>query len=93
MDSIQQIHETSLVLKEKESNLQDNIIDKQLDYYKSRNKIANEIQMNMVRAITNLIDIMHLIIKGDKNKEQIFQIMTLMIRTKKMDNKNGQIEV
>jgi hypothetical protein len=82
-----------LVLKEKESNLQDNIIDKQLDYYKSRNKIANEIQMNMVRAITNLIDIMHLIIKGDKNKEQIFQIMTLMIRTKKMDNKNGQIEV
>ncbi len=82
-----------MVLKEKESNLQDNIIDKQLDYYKSRNKIANEIQMNMVRAITNLIDIMHLIIKGDKNKEQIFQIMTLMIRTKKMDNKNGQIEV
>jgi hypothetical protein len=35
---------------------------------------------------------MHLILKGDKNKEQIFQIMTLMIRTKKIV-KDGQIEV
>ncbi len=76
-----------MVLKDNESKLQESIIDKQLDYYKSRNKIANEIQMNMIHAITNLIDVMHLILKGDKNKEQNFQIMTIMSRTKKMDTK------
>jgi hypothetical protein len=39
-----------------------------LDYYKGKDKIANETQMNMVWAIINLIDVMNLIIKGDKSK-------------------------
>jgi len=43
-----------------------------LDYYKGRDKIANEIQMNMVWAITNLINVMNLIIKGDKSKHEFF---------------------
>lgn len=43
-----------------------------LDYYKGRDKIANETQMNMVWAITNLIDVMSLIIKGDKDKQENF---------------------
>jgi hypothetical protein len=43
-----------------------------LDYYKGKDKIANEIQMNMVWAIINLSDVMNLIIKGDKNKQEFF---------------------
>jgi hypothetical protein len=39
-----------------------------LDYYKGKDKIANEIEMNMVWAIINFIDVMNLIIKGDKSK-------------------------
>jgi hypothetical protein len=51
-----------------------------LDYYKGKDNIANETQMNMVWAITNLIGVMNLIIKGDKS-------MALMIITKKMDSR------
>ncbi len=56
-----------------------------LNYYKGRDKIANETQLNMVWAITNFIDVMNLIIKGDKSKQDFFQIMIMMTTTKKMN--------
>jgi len=43
-----------------------------LDYYKGRDKITNEIKMNMVQAITNLTHVLSLIIKGEKGKQQMF---------------------
>jgi hypothetical protein len=56
-----------------------------LDYYKGRDNIANETQMNMVWAITNFIDVMNLIIKGDKSKWEIFPNHDFDDYNKKMD--------
>jgi hypothetical protein len=36
-----------------------------LDYFKSENKFTNETEMNMVKAITNLVDVMNMMLEGD----------------------------
>ncbi len=69
---IQQMFKTSLILEDKRSKIQESIVDKQLDCYKGRDKITNEIKMNMVQAITNLTHVLSLIIKGEKGKQQMF---------------------
>jgi hypothetical protein len=43
-----------------------------LDYSKSKNKFTNEIEMNMVKAITNLVDVMSIMLEGDQGKEIVF---------------------
>jgi hypothetical protein len=43
-----------------------------LDYFKSKNKFTNETEMNMVKVITNLVDVMNMMLEGDKGKEIVF---------------------
>jgi hypothetical protein len=43
-----------------------------LDYFKSKNKFTNETEMNMVKAITNLVDVMSIMLEGDQGKKIIF---------------------
>jgi hypothetical protein len=59
-------------LWKKRSKIQEFIIDKQLDYFKSKDKLSNETQINMVKVITSFIDVMSIILKVDKSKEQLF---------------------
>ncbi len=56
----------------KRSKIQESIIDKQLYYFKSKDKLTNETQMNMVNVITSFINVMSMILKVDKGKEQLF---------------------
>ncbi len=66
-------HESNLIIEEKRSKNQEGIADKQLDYFKCRNKIANETQTNMVNVITSLTNFMKEVFKvGDKSKEPLF---------------------
>jgi len=65
-------HESNLVNKEKLSKIEEGIVDRQLDYFKCRDKITNEIQMNIVNAITSLTNVMRKILKGDKGKDFLF---------------------
>jgi hypothetical protein len=65
-------HESNLVNKEKLSKIEEGIVDRQLDYFKCRDKITNEIQMNIVNAITSLTNVMRKILKGDKGKDLLF---------------------
>jgi hypothetical protein len=59
MDCMQEwTHESNLIIEEKISKNQKGIVDKWLDYFKCRNKITNEIQMNMVNAITSFANVM-----------------------------------
>jgi hypothetical protein len=58
--------------KKKIQENQEGIVDKQLDYFKSKDKITNETQMNMVNASTSLANIIRKILKGDKGKEPLF---------------------
>jgi hypothetical protein len=58
MDMMQECtHESNFVIKEKKSKTQEGIIDKWLDYFKCKDKITNETQMNMVNESTSLADI------------------------------------
>jgi hypothetical protein len=43
----------------------ESIFDKYLDYFKNKNKFTNEIEINMVKAITNLVDVMNMMLEGD----------------------------
>jgi anaerobic ribonucleoside-triphosphate reductase len=73
MDRMQECtHESNLVIEEKRSKTQESIVDKQLDYFKCRDKIINEIQMIMVNESTSLANIIREILKGDKGKEPLF---------------------
>jgi hypothetical protein len=66
-------HESNLIIEKKRPKNQKGIVDKWLDYFKCRNKIANETQMNMVNAITILTNVMKEILKVcDKSKEPFF---------------------
>jgi hypothetical protein len=56
----------------KRSKIQESIIDKQLNYFKNKDKLTNETQINMVKVITTFIDVMSMILKVDKGKEQLF---------------------
>jgi Skp family chaperone for outer membrane proteins len=69
VESINRMHETNLVLEEKQSKFQKANLAKQLDYFKSKNNLINETQMNMVRTITSLIEIMNMVLKLDKGKK------------------------
>ncbi len=90
MDRMQEhTHESNLIIKGKISKTQEVIFDKQLDYFKCRNKITNETQMNMVNAITSLKDVMKEISKVTKVKSPFFQNKILMHTTKKMHNKSS----
>jgi hypothetical protein len=58
-----------LIIEEKRSKNQEGIVDKWFDYFKCRNKITNETQMNMVNAITSFTNVMKEIFKVyDKSK-------------------------
>jgi hypothetical protein len=73
MDHMQECtHASNLVIEEKLSKIQEGIVDKQLDYFKCKDKIANEIQMNIINAITSLTNVMRKIFKGDKGKDLLF---------------------
>jgi hypothetical protein len=73
MDRMQECtHESNLVIKEKRSKTQKGIVDKQLDYFKCKDKITNGTQMIMVNASTSLANIIKEILKGDKGKEPFF---------------------
>ncbi len=74
MDRMQECtHESNLIIEKKRPKNQKGIVDKWLDYFKCRNKIANETQMNMVNAITILTNVMKEILKVcDKSKEPFF---------------------
>jgi len=54
------------------SKIQKSVIDKQLYYFKSKDKLTKETQMNMVNVITSFINVMSTILKIDKGKEQSF---------------------
>jgi hypothetical protein len=88
MDHMQECtHESNLIIEENRSKNKEGIVDKRLDYFKCRNKIANETQMNMVNAITSLTNVIKEILKVcDKSKEPFFQNKTLMHITKRMHN-------
>lgn len=58
--------------RKKIQEIQEGIVDKQLDYFKSKDKITNETQMNMVNASTSLANIIRKILKGDKGKEPLY---------------------
>jgi len=51
VDSIDQIHETSLILEDKNAKTQETLIYKQLDYFKSKYKEINGTQRILVGAI------------------------------------------
>jgi hypothetical protein len=73
MDHMQECtHESKLVIEEKLSKIQEGIVDKQLDYFTCKDKITNEIQMNIVNAITSLTNVMREIFKRDKGKDVLF---------------------
>jgi len=88
MDRIQKhTHESNLIIKGKVFETQETIVDKQLDYFKCRNKITNETQMNMANVITSLGDVMRKISRATKVRSFFFQNKTLMHTTKEMHNK------
>jgi hypothetical protein len=63
VDLIDKIHETSLHIEEKRMNPQDNIFKKWLDYFKCKDKLINETQMKMVKAIACLTQVMSMVLK------------------------------
>jgi hypothetical protein len=65
-------HESNLVIEGKLSKIQEGIVDKQLHYFKCKDKITNEIQMNIVNAITSLTNVMRKILKANKGKDFLF---------------------
>ncbi len=73
MDHMQECtHESNLVIEKKLSKIQEGIVDKKLEYFKCKDKITNEIQMNIVNAITSLTNVIRKILKGDKGKDLLF---------------------
>jgi hypothetical protein len=63
MESMDMIHEISFFLEEKHPNTQESVLDKQLNYYRNKDQIINDIQICMVKAITSIIKIMSLVCK------------------------------
>lgn len=51
IDSINQIHKTSLILEDKNAKTQETLIYKQLDYFKSKDEKINGTQRILVGAI------------------------------------------
>ncbi len=51
VDSIDQIHETILILEDKNAKTQETLIYKQLDYFKSKDEEINGTQRILVGAI------------------------------------------
>ncbi len=51
VDSIDQVHETSLILEDKNAKTQETLIYKQLDYFKSKDEEINGTQRILVGAI------------------------------------------
>jgi hypothetical protein len=48
------------------------MLEKQVDYFNCKYKALNKTQMNMVKVISNLIEIMGMVLKRDKGKEPFF---------------------
>jgi hypothetical protein len=63
MESMDMIHEISFFLEEKHANTQESMLDKQLNYYRNKDQIINDIQICMVKAITSVIKIVSLVCK------------------------------
>jgi hypothetical protein len=57
MESMDMIHEINFVLEEKHANTQESMLDKQLNYYRNKDQIINDIQICMVKTITNVTKI------------------------------------
>jgi hypothetical protein len=60
LDSIDNMHKSNMIMEEKWYRIQENwfqiqdtIFEKKLEYYKSKDKIINETEMNMVKVITS----------------------------------------
>ncbi len=57
----------------KKTKIYESIVDKQLDYFKCKNKVKNDTQMNMVKTITSFTNvIMNMILQCDKGKQSLF---------------------
>jgi hypothetical protein len=54
VDSIDKMHETSLFIENKHAKTQERIYEKQLDYFKGRDKLINESHINIMKTITCL---------------------------------------
>ncbi len=50
-------------LEEKHVNTQESMLDKQLNYYRNKDEIINNIQICMVKTITSVIKIVSLVCK------------------------------
>jgi hypothetical protein len=61
VESMDMIHEISFFLEEKHTNTQESMLDKQLNYYRNKDQIINDIQICMVKAITSVIKIVSLV--------------------------------
>jgi propanediol dehydratase small subunit len=92
VELIDHMHETNLVLGEKRSKFQKAYSAKQLDYFKCKNKLINDIQMNMVRTITSLNEIMNMVLKRDKGKK-IHLLEKNYHERSKDDSKQQEIEL
>jgi hypothetical protein len=92
VESIDHMHETSLVLEEKWSKFQEANLAKQLDYFKSRNNLIKKTQMNMVWTITSLIEIMNMVLKLDKGKKNHLLKKDYHEQWSKDDSKQQEIE-
>jgi len=62
VDSIDRINVTSVSLEGKRIEIQDKLVEKQLEYFKVRNEVANRTQMamgiGMIEALNNLTHVM-----------------------------------
>jgi hypothetical protein len=54
VDSIDKMHETSLFIENKHAKTQERIYEKQLDYFKGKDKLINETHINIMKTITCL---------------------------------------
>jgi hypothetical protein len=54
VDSINKMHETSLLIENKHAKTQERIYDNQLDYFKGRDKLINKTHINIMKTITCL---------------------------------------
>jgi hypothetical protein len=55
MEFVDMIYEITFVLEEKHTNVQESMLDKQLNYYRNKDQIINNIQICMVKVITSII--------------------------------------
>jgi hypothetical protein len=54
VDSIDKMHDISLFIENKLAKTQERIYEKQLNYFKGRDKLINEIHINIMKSITCL---------------------------------------